>query len=368
MNLTPLEALRRQYERFPYPPIPFLALPRRGQGADLRYSGPKAAPRILVAGCGTLETVVVAQAHPDASEVVAVDLSAESVAISRRRLSWMRVARPWRKLPRVRFEVGNVSSLDLGEFDFVLASNILHHNSDPSHLLKTLAGKLKPHGLMRVVTYPKGSRYWMRETSRWLKARGLKAESEALVRESRRAIRELPIGNPLRSCFESQPETRTRAGLVDAFFNACENPLSPLEWERASVEAGLKLIREGQDENSRSDFLDDFLGDAEALSPWEKLQVLDDTWELCANPVFWFEKTDEAHAKDRARTTESSESLATQLRRAEKILTQAGKTLAEYQSWLRKAAGPRVNPRTPDELLRGLSLVEYDLAELKARD
>src|SRR6202041_3229615 len=134
-----------------------------------------------------------------------------------RRLAWMRVARPWRKLPRVCFEVGNVSSLNLGEFDFVLASNILHHNSDPTQLLKALADKLKLHGVMRVVTYPKGSRYWMRETSRWLKARGLTSESEALVRESRRAIRELPMGNPLRSCFESQRETGTRAGLVDAF-------------------------------------------------------------------------------------------------------------------------------------------------------
>ncbi len=363
MTVSPLESLRRQYERLPYPPVPFLALPRRGEGGELRHHG-----RILIAGCGTLEAAIVAQANPDALEIVAVDLSAESIAISRRRLNWMRLARPFAKLPPIRLIVGDVSRLDLDEFDFVLASNVLHHCANPPELLRSLAAKLRIGGTLRMVTYPKGSRHWMRETSGWLAARGLRAESPDLVRAARRLIRTLPMGNPIRSCFESQPETRTRAGLVDAFFNACENPLSPLEWEHASRAAGLNLLREGHEEDSRSGFLDEFLGDSRALSAWEKLQVLDDTWELCTNPVFWFVKSAMSQGSSAPGNFSHAESLATQLRRAEALLKKAGKTLLQYQTWLRKTVGPRVNPRNPDELLRGLSLTEYDLNELLLRD
>src|SRR5438270_702167 len=84
------DALRAQYERFPYPPIGRFALPLRAQGEPLRYEhglkmaglGQEASStgiRILVAGAGTLEPLVVAQAHPRAREVVAVDISRASL-------------------------------------------------------------------------------------------------------------------------------------------------------------------------------------------------------------------------------------------------------------------------------------------------
>jgi SAM-dependent methyltransferase len=358
----PVSLLRTQYERFPYPPIPFLALPRAREGDRLRLKDHRG-KRILVAGSGTLEALVVAQAHPDASEIVAVDLSARSIAISKKRFAFFRMARPFTKLPSIQFVVGDLTYLDLGKFDYILASNLLHHSENPPLLLLNLTRRLLENGVIRVVTYPKGSRFWMRKTSEWLKSRGLTPSTDRLVKKSRELIRTLPLGHPIRSCFDSQPETRTLPGLVDAFFNACENPLSPLEWARASQSSGLELMEEGQNTDSRSSFLDPFLG-AGKLNIWEKLQILDDTWELCSNPVLWFRKTHAEKSRASDFVPASQETFETGLKRAEGLMNQAGKTLLDYQNWLRREVGPRVSPKHPSELLRGLSLTEYDLSQL----
>ena len=276
----------------------------------------------------------------------------------------MKLARPLRKLPPIHWVADDVTRIDSGKFDYILASNVLHHTPDPADVLKRLAAMLKPNGLIRIVTYPKGSRHWMRETSKWLRDQGFAPNTPELVKKAQLAIRALPMGNPIRSCFESQPETRRLASLIDAFFNAQENPLSPLEWQSACHGAGLKLIAEGQPETSRSNFLDSFLGDPRVLTVWEKLEILDDTWELCANPVYWLEKADDFELAPVE--APNNKSLRDQFLEAEKLLAKAEKKLSDYQAWLSHEVGPRVNPRHPDELLRGLSLIEYDLNVLLA--
>ena len=74
-----IAAVRSQYESYPYPPIPLVALPRRDQGAALRMPGGSEGARILVAGAGTFEAIVVARANAGAREIVAVDLSSASI-------------------------------------------------------------------------------------------------------------------------------------------------------------------------------------------------------------------------------------------------------------------------------------------------
>src|SRR4051812_12385487 len=100
------DLVRDQYERFPYPPAPWMALPRRGQGEALRLENAgidHAGKRILVAGAGTLEGLVAAEMHPRAREIVAVDLSESSLQAMRKRIILRRVARPFsRKLPPIR--------------------------------------------------------------------------------------------------------------------------------------------------------------------------------------------------------------------------------------------------------------------------
>ena len=114
-----MNALRNQYERYPYPPVGFLALPRRNEGKELRYPRAHEGIRILIAGCGTLETTVVAQNHGRAMEIVSVDLSERSMEISEKRLGWMKIARPLSVLPPVRWIAGDLQNLHLANSIYI---------------------------------------------------------------------------------------------------------------------------------------------------------------------------------------------------------------------------------------------------------
>jgi SAM-dependent methyltransferase len=380
-----MNSLKLQYERFPYPPIPFFALPRRGQGESLKLS--TYPDRILVIGSGTFEPLLVAQSHPQAKEVVCIDLSEHSLEILRRRIRLFKIARPFVKLPTIRTFVGDFTIAEFQNserfrnFDYVIASNVLHHSKDPVDFLAKATAALKTGGTLRVVTYPSSSRIWMRATSRWLKLHEVE-KSPNLKKAALQCIRQLPITHPIRACYESHQERSTPAGIVDAFLNACENPLTPLQWKNACAPLGLKLIAETQDKNSSSHLVDSF--SKNSLDLWEKLQIVDDSWELCSNPILWFQKTaDKISAETETLVAEQIFSpslpemrgsftsplrleMAQQFSRADSLLKKAGFSIAQWQSWLSKEVGPRVWPKAPDEILRGLSITEYPVAEILA--
>ena len=392
-----IDPLRRQYQRFPYPPIPALALPRyhaefspqiRFEWATERAYQTKRSHygiSILVIGAGTLEALVVAQAHPGAAKVVALDFSSHSLRLLRRRSRWARLTRflgtpQHARLETVCEDFWNFEPKE--KFDFILASNVLHHLSDPAQAPSRFAHWLKPGGIVRVVTYPKQSRHFMRETSRYLRTSLGLSNSEGdryprdLIRQARRAIRSLPPDHPVRSCFESQPETRTRAGLIDAFLNARENPLSPIEWRDAFSHAGLELFIETQTDTSRSKFVDELLPGRNGLSKldaWDRLQILDDTLELCANPVLWLKKSSEPQSMQptnaantpglTTRAPQSFEFSSAEIHegaeRARTLLARADIRLEDYLAALRAEVGPRVTAPPEERPLPGLSLLDW---------
>jgi len=292
------DLIRRQYERYPYPPIPRIGLPSQGEGDVLAFeTGTRLAEgearshrgiRILVAGAGTFEALVVAQTHPLAAEVVAVDLSANALRMGR----WRQRLGSWfMRLAPMRWVCADLTQWEPDQkFDYILASNMLHHVADPAALLRRLAAFLKGDGLLRVVTYPYASRLWMRATGRWLRLQGVLPGGRHLRSRAREAILDLPVAHPIRVNFENHPEIQSDAGVVDAFLNAYENPLSPLAWGDACGQAGLVLAAEGQNEDSQSKVLDEVLPECAGLSVWQKLEVLDRCLELCSNPIFWLRK------------------------------------------------------------------------------
>jgi SAM-dependent methyltransferase len=360
--------LKRQYERYPYPPISRWALPRRKEGAALQTKALHAKnPKILVIGGGTLEPLVVAQAYPQASEILNIDLSKASIDVLKHRLWLHKIARPFSKRASIRSLCGDFRDFTDCGFDYVIASNVLHHMDNPAQALLEISKRLKPGGILRMVTYPKMSRIWMKATSQFLKLR--KVDRAVNIKKvALQAVRELPISHPIRACYESHQERMNDAGIVDAFFNACENPLSPLEWQRASGASGLQLFAETQDKNSHSDLIGEFLGThSEKIDRWKKLQILDDTWELCSNPILWFEKTREpvSSTVSAEASAPSQESILEQIIRAAKqadsLLREADSNLQEWIEWLRKEVGPRTWPNHPDEILRGLSMTEYPI-------
>ncbi len=304
-------SVKRQYQRFPYPPVNALALPRRDQGQALAWargaewarqqglnlSSDGRGLRILVAGCGTVEALVVAQMHPQASEVVALDLSEASLQRLGRRLTLARMrdvcslaALRGRSLPRVQRVAADMHHWHGGEFDYIVASNVLHHTPDAALALRRLASMLKPGGLMRVVTYPAHSRLWIRHVGVWLRWFGLHHDTPRLQWSAASLMRELPDAHPLKTCFFAHSEHRTEAGLVDAFLHALERPLRPWQWRIAIAAAGLKSLAEDQHELSRSSVLSELVPATSVLDDWQRLQVMDDLLELATNPVWWLYK------------------------------------------------------------------------------
>jgi len=310
------DAVKAQYERFPYPPIGRWALPTSAPVAKLGLARlqciapafslsrnlPGAAKRVLVVGCGTLEPLLVARANPHCEEMVAIDLSASSIQRLRHRWRWARQLQQIKLWRHSSFQTElNAQVVDLfqyqgGDFDFVVASNVLHHTSDPAAALRHLAAQLKPKGVLRLVTYPKRSRFWLRLTGEWLRWHGIEQQTPNLVKNCRRVMASLPSEHPIRLCFETHREARRATGIVDAFLHALENPLAPREWETAARKAGLRLVAEDQHPLSQSNFLTQLLPEAKQLSAWDQLQILDDTLELSTNLVLWFVKEDKSES------------------------------------------------------------------------
>jgi SAM-dependent methyltransferase len=144
------QAVRGQYEDFPYPRWRMLG-PPSSYASIVGDEG--AIEKILVAGCGTgLEACDMAAAFPNAA-VLAIDLSRASLAYATRRASEL-------GLKNVVFRQADI--LELGvlneSFDIVSSSGVLHHLRDPLAGWAVLAKLVRPGGFMRIALYSRLAR------------------------------------------------------------------------------------------------------------------------------------------------------------------------------------------------------------------
>ena len=276
------------YEARPYPPVgfltPFLQKVRWDERPTMSYraayacaygstEGAKAAPRILVAGSGTFEPVVVALANPGA-KILAVDLSKKSL----RMLSWQARARGLQG--SIESWAGDFQELpaSFGSFDFVVATGVLHHLPDPARGLASLVSRLSDKGVLRLMVYS----YWGRSLLYGAKdlARTLGITTPAAFRA---LIESLPAGHPYKIYFHLYDDARTDTGLADGFLHPCDRPFTALGLRALLDGAGLVATRflhapEGQPE--AADRLTRLPVD---LGSWERLALLEAYGELERN-------------------------------------------------------------------------------------
>jgi tetratricopeptide (TPR) repeat protein/SAM-dependent methyltransferase len=199
-RLKPIEdevslAVQTQYEENPYPrwtraqiaePLPFAeAVRARVPFVDERLIPQPDAPRILIAGSGTgLATTRVVNAFKNA-QILAVDLSAASLAYDERKLAE-------RGITSVRHLQADILDLEtLGErFDLVESFGVIHHMREPEEGLRVLSSLLKPGGILLVGLYSSIARSSVVAARELIAARGYPQTPDGI----RAARREIMIG------------------------------------------------------------------------------------------------------------------------------------------------------------------------------
>lgn len=120
--------------------------------ADTSYP---AGSRVLEAGCGVGAQTITLAANSPQADIVAVDISAASVAEARRRIEGA-------GFTNVSFQQGDIFALPFapGTFDHIFVCFVLEHLARPLEALRVLKNLLKAGGTMTVIEGDHGSTYF----------------------------------------------------------------------------------------------------------------------------------------------------------------------------------------------------------------
>jgi SAM-dependent methyltransferase len=113
-----------------------------------------AGARVLEAGCGVGAQTVTLSARSPKARFTSIDVSAESIAVARRR-----------GLANVEFRVADLFTMPVEQFDHVFVCFVLEHLPDPVAALSRLKAMLRPGGTITVIEGDHGSAYFHPETA-----------------------------------------------------------------------------------------------------------------------------------------------------------------------------------------------------------
>src|SRR5579872_4226542 len=252
----PLDEVRAQYEALPYPPRDpreeavrlitgtpshILEVNHYLFAGRLNFNRPF---RALVAGGGTGDAcIMLAQQLADRrcpAEVIYLDLSTASRAVCEARAKT-------RGLRNVQFLTGSLLDLptmNVGQFDYIDCTGVLHHLADPAQGMQALASVLQPEGGVGIMLYGLYGRtgvYPLQEMLRTLAPPSMATEDRIAM--AKRLIRFLPTTN----LFRRNPNlndhvTGGDAGLYDLLLHSCDRAFSVPEIGILAGEAGLRVV------------------------------------------------------------------------------------------------------------------------------
>jgi SAM-dependent methyltransferase len=150
--------------------------------------------RVLVAGGGTGDAAIylAEQLRDTSAEIVYLDISTASLGIAKERASV-------RKLNNIRWindSILNIPSLQLGMFDYINCSGVLHHLKSPSEGMRCLRDALNENGAMGIMVYAKYGRtgiYQIQELMRLVNHDEL--DDKVKVNNTKVILDELPDSN-----------------------------------------------------------------------------------------------------------------------------------------------------------------------------
>ena len=152
--------------------------------------------RVLIAGGGTGDsTVYLAKqlSNIPNSDVVYIDFSAKSMEIAQKRAEYQGVKD---KITWICDSLLNIPKLNLGKFDYITCTGVLHHLASPDAGLKILADSLTEDGGMHIMIYGQYGRtgvYQMQEVMRIVN-QGIKERAEE-IKNAWQIIKSVPATN-----------------------------------------------------------------------------------------------------------------------------------------------------------------------------
>lgn len=255
--MAPIPAVQRQYETLPYPPRDpederrRLQMPVSSHIALVNHvfwqgrRDVRAGLRVLDAGCGTGDAAVFLgeQLRDTPSEIVALDISAASLEIARRRAEA-------RGLANVRFlqaEIEHIVPADLGRFDFIVSSGVLHHLPSPERGLAALSGVLAPRGGLAILVYGRHGRqhiYQVQQLLRLVAPDTLPADERiAIAKQLLVGLRPEHWANLGRGSWAGEIDQHGESGLFDLFLHSQDRAYTVPEIYGWLQGAGFALVR-----------------------------------------------------------------------------------------------------------------------------
>jgi len=248
-TLTPVtdatsELVREQYEDFPYPRwLSFSKLnprpPQKVIGELFPWFSPPSFPtgkaRILIAGCGTGRHAMITANRFSDCELLAVDLSASSLAYAMRMTNYYDVD----NIHFAQADILKLASLNQ-TFHIIESVGVLHHMQDPVQGLKVLANLLEPDGLMNIGLYSKAGRRYILAAQQLLREHG-GGSSITDIRAGRRLIMDLDSAHPAHDTMYMQ-DFYSASECRDLLLHVQEHCYEIAEIEDMLAESDLEFI------------------------------------------------------------------------------------------------------------------------------
>jgi SAM-dependent methyltransferase/tetratricopeptide (TPR) repeat protein len=236
--------VRAQYESYPYPTWSSLNRTYPQPAATVLKSifpGFVAPPflarpcRVLVAGCGTGKHALATSRRIVTTELVAVDISLNSLAYG------VRMGREL-GLGGVTFVHGDLlrPPADEEQFDLIECAGVLHHLPDPEAGWRALCGLLRPGGVMKIALYSSRARQGIRAARRFLEQSGYTATVDG-IRSARQALLALAPGELARGATVLSDFFST-SGCVDLLFHVQEQTFDLQRLGRCLDDLELRLL------------------------------------------------------------------------------------------------------------------------------
>ena len=251
-KLTPIEdetsrLVGGQYEENPYPrwvrapsiddAVSFDAFLASELGLEsARFPNKHRRIDVLIAGCGTgQQSIQTAQRFP-AAKILAVDLSAASLAYAKRKTLELGIA---------NIEYAQADILRLGSigktFDFIQCVGVLHHLADPVAGWRVLRSMLRPGGVMHVGLYSELARRDIAAAQELIIADGYGATTEG-IRRFRLDLQLTDRWHPFRSLTNLEDFYDT-SGCRDLLFHAREHRFTLRQIKGVLAELELDFLR-----------------------------------------------------------------------------------------------------------------------------